>query len=554
MSAPAHAQLDTTPAAQPQQATPQAAPRLPDLLNADEWRAGLTPEDADAIRVFYTRHDFNPLWCDANGLFPRTTQLSDALRAAPREGLQLTVAQYRALGRIAAPFDADTCAATDLLLTRAFYELAIRLGRGQLAPADIDPTWRYPAPAVDVTAMLDAIASGADVDATVRAAAPQSPDYAGLIELLARYRDIAAAGGWPRIAEKGPSLHPGDQAADVALLRRRLIVTGDLAADADAGTLYDADVEAAVRRFQQRHGLADDGVVGARTRQALNVPVDARIAQILLNLERWRWLPRHLEERYVWVNTADFTLSLHTRDQAPSTMRVIVGREERETPAFTHLMTHLVLNPSWSVPDTIAVKDILPKELHDPGYVTRKRIHVLSGWAENAVELDPYSIDWNRYRSARVLPFKFEQESGQDNSLGRIKFLMPNPDSIYLHDTPSRDLFKRDARAFSSGCIRVENPLELAAFVLGDAWNGKPVSALIQAGKTQYVRLPEPVPVYLVYLTSWMDDAHQAQFREDIYKRDRRLTTALEALIPTDVDRAAIGDTLAISPVGLLDR
>ncbi len=405
-----------------------------------------------------------------------------------------------------------------------------------------------------MTGLLETVGSGANVGATLRSVAPQSPAYAGLVELLARYRSIAAAGGWPRLEEQGGSLRTGDDGAEVAVLRRRLIVTGDLAQDAGNGTNFDAGVQTAVERFQRRHGLTDDGVVGRTTRLALNIPVEKRIAQILLNLERWRWLPRQFGERYVWVNTADFTLSLHRRDQASRSMRVIVGREERETPAFTHRMTHLVFNPSWSVPNTIAVEDLLPKELHDPGYVTRKRIRVLSSWSDDAVELDPYSVDWSRYRNAKHLPFKFEQVSGPDNSLGRIKFLMPNPDSIYLHDTPARGLFNRTSRAFSSGCIRVENPIALAEFVLGDAWDGKSVTALIDAGRTQYVRLPEPVPVYLVYLTSWRDDAQQAQFRDDIYQLDRRLAPALESLAPADIGNAEAGDGPITSPVSLLEQ
>lgn len=544
----AWAQIETSPTA-----TLDVAPEptLAALLDAEAAPDGTTADERATLRRFYAAHAFTALWCDATGLLPRAAQLADALRAASLEGLQLTVAQHRALARMAAPVDATSCAEADLLLTQAFHELALRLGRGQLVPTTIDPLWHYALPEVDTVALLEAVAAGADVQPALRATAPRSDAYAGLVELLARYRAIAAAGGWPRIESKGASLRLGDDSEEVPVLRRRLLVTGDLAEGDGDATLFDEALEAAVRQFQQRHGLGDDGVVGRKTRLALSVPVEQRIAQILLNLERWRWLPRSLGARYVWVNTADFSLSLHENDRVSGTMRVIVGREERETPAFSEPMTHLVVNPSWSVPNKIAVEDLLPKQLHDPGYVARKRIRVLSSWSANAVELDPYMVDWSAYRNVKYLPFKFEQASGPDNSLGRVKFLMPNPYSVYLHDTPSRNLFSRTTRAFSSGCIRVEDPVSLAQFALGADWAGRSVEDMIAAGKTQYVRLPEPLPVYLVYLTGWRDDEGRAQFRDDIYELDRRLALALEALTPADVDRADVGDDVA-SPLSLL--
>jgi len=349
--------------------------------------------------------------------------------------------------------------------------------------------------------------------------------------MLERYLRLRDAGGWPAFSAAGSTLGMGDASTEIPALRDILWRTSDLAENARGSSRYDGELQRAVQRFQQRHGLATDGIVGPRTRQALSVDVDARIKQIRLNLERSRRLPRDLGERYIWINTAAFELDVHEGDRVPLSMRVIVGKEKRQTPAFTESMRYLVVNPYWHVPTKLAKRDLIPALLRNPDYFTQRGIRVLSGWRDDATELDPLAIDWREYSGGRYLPYKLRQDPGPSNPLGRIKFMLPNRYSVYLHDTPGKHLFERPVRAFSSGCVRLEKPLELARYVMGSEGSGgisgKQLEAVIGTGHNQTVSLPEPIPVYMVYQTAWVDADGNAQFRNDIYGRDPALAALM---------------------------
>jgi len=339
---------------------------------------------------------------------------------------------------------------------------------------------------------------------------------------LSQYRQLAAQGGWPQVPP-GPTLHAGDQNERIPVLKQRLIASSDLATAAGQGDLFDEALKEAVQRFQARHGLTADGAVGARTLSELNVPINERIRQLAASLTRCQPLPLLLEDRHILVNIADFTLKLFEDGKLILSMPVIVGKTYRQTPVFNGRISSLVLNPSWEVPHSIATQDLLPKIKKDSGYLNRLHIRVLQGW-KASTELDPASIDWSRLSQTRF-PYRLRQDPGPANALGRVKFLFPNPYDVYLHDTPARELFQKDARTFSSGCIRLAKPLELAAYLLqGSHLNSMDnLNAALSREKTQHVVIPSPIAVHIVYMTAWVDRDGTVQFRPDIYKRDSTL-------------------------------
>jgi murein L,D-transpeptidase YcbB/YkuD len=342
-----------------------------------------------------------------------------------------------------------------------------------------------------------------------------------LRQALSRNLAIAQSGGWPALPQ-GETLRTGMSGPAVERLRLRLSISGDLPPEADKGDRFDAETEAAVKRFQARHGLTQDGVVGAKTRSALNTPVEERVRQIKINLERVSRLPQDTEDRFLLVNVPDFSLGAFRDGRRVLEMKVIVGRPKRPTPSLCERVTHIVFNPDWNVPHRIAARDILPKILKDPRHLTAQGFRVYGGQTAGGTEMDIEGIDWPSL--AGHFPYRLRQDPGPQNALGRVKFFLPNPFDIYLHDTPERTLFARTRRAFSSGCIRVEKPLELAAFLLADepAWSPDAVHAAIGSGKTRWLRLSDPVPIYVVYWTAWVDPDGTVQFRDDLYDRDGR--------------------------------
>jgi len=367
---------------------------------------------------------------------------------------------------------------------------------------------------------------GTGMAAALAELAPRDPAYQRLCAALADLRAAAAAGGWPRIGE-GPTMHPGDVDPRVPVLRRRL----DAAPTDDPDSLrYDADLAVAVMRFQARHGLAADGVIGRRTVAALDVPAAARARQAALNLERLRWLPKELGERHVIVNVPAGTLTMVANDSVHGVMRAVVGRPDRPTPTLASRITRLELNPAWNIPHKLAREDVLPHVHEDPTYLQQQGIRVFASWRDDAPEIDPATIDWTAV-GKQNFAYKLRQDPGPLNPLGRVKFLFDNPYSVYIHDTPSRNRFAMPARFYSSGCVRIENPAALARFLVAE---GEPAArdrlenALASAGPGQ-VRLPRSVPVYLVYWTAWVDPDGVVQFRDDVYGHDATLAAALYA-------------------------
>ncbi len=481
-----------------------------------------------ALRQFYEGRGFGPAWVDETGVTKQGRTLSRVLSAAGLEGL--LPANYAA-DAIEAGLQAEApaeLAALDFLMSRSLIHYGRDLSAGRVQPNKVDAElFIHPDPVKSLTLLSEAAATS-DLQGFLLSLAPRSPNYARLKAALTIYRAVAEKGGWSSLPP-GETLKPGMRDPQVRLLRRRLIEAGELEAAGTDPELFDPELETAVKSFQVRHGLDVDGAVGKMTRAALNVPVEARIEQMLLNMERRRWMPDELGERYIFVNLADFQLKLVDGPKTVFDTRVVVGLPYHRTPVFSGEMSYLVINPYWHVPPSIARNEILPKIKKDVNYLADKNFRVLSDWSANASILDPAKIDWQSV-TKQNLRYKFRQDAGDSNALGRIKFMFPNEHDVYLHDTPARALFQKPVRSFSHGCIRVQDPSGLAEFVLNgaDGWDKEKVLAAIDTEQRQIVRLKQRLPVHITYLTAWVNKDGSVHFRDDIYGRDERLLQALE--------------------------
>ncbi len=489
----------------------------------------------DIVARYYESQQFQPKWRDP----ARLDLLVAALAGLDDDGLDPADYHIEALQSFRTDLRAATAlqpaeqADLEFLATDAMMLSLYHLYLGKVDPVQLSSQWNFSTRPVSVERgfeRLSAAIESGQIRESFERARPQHVWYQRGREALRTYRAIAAAGGWSPISD-GPTMKLGLDDPRVPALRYRLTVTGDLAGDLQPpapplNLAFDVELESAVKRFQERHGLTADGAVGPGTRAALNVPVSARIDQIRINLERARWVMHELHGEFVLVNVAGFDVSYFRDDEPIWTSKVIVGRPYRETPIFKSLITYVVLNPTWTIPPGILVKDKLPVIQRDPGYLKRNNIRVIDSAGR---EVNPYSVDWSRYSGGRLPPYQLRQDPGDDNALGLVKIMFPNPYLVYLHDTPSKSLFDKDERVFSSGCIRVEKAFELAELVLNDPvrWNRAALDAAIATKKTQTVNLARPVPVLILYWTAQPRPDGQVIFRNDVYGRDPATLAAL---------------------------
>lgn len=483
----------------------------------------------ERIQEFYERRSFQPAWSNAH----TAQELRQALMDSYQDGLDPE--DYHAPLLNALAIRLTTPAATevlraqyDILLTDALLRLGYHLSFGKVDARSFDAQWNYgrTLAAMDVSQEIEKAIAADNIYQRIEGLKPAHYMYTRLKHELERYRQIEAAGGWETIPA-GAALKPDMNDPRVAALRARLILSGDFpAAQASDSAIYDPALVSAVKAFQERMGLTADGVAGAATFAELNVPVAKRILQLRVNLDRGRVLLQDLPNEFLVVNIAGYTVYLVRGQDVVWESRVQVGKTYRRTPIFRSEISYLVWNPTWTVPPGIIQNDILPAARRDPASITRKGLKVLDGAGR---QIDPASVDWSQYRSGYI-PYTLRQDGGPDNALGRVKFMFPNPFMVYLHDTPSRRLFDSADRTFSSGCVRVERPFELAERLLADPvkWNQAGIEKALATQQTQNVTLKTRMPVLLAYWTAWVDSTG-VRFRRDVYGQDAKWAAGLNA-------------------------
>ena len=484
------------------------------------------------VESFYKGREYQPAWSQ-DGRLTQMEKLITAVEEAYGDGLTPDHYHLSLLKSLVGRTKKDVSdpvlmADLDILLTDAFLTLGCHLSAGCVNPVTIEAEWFAKRGNVDVASVLEQAVRKKQIREALIKLRPEQGSYAKLRQALARYRELLLKGEWPRISS-GPFLKKDVRSERVVELRKRLAASGDLdVGKAGGGDLFDDNMGQAVTLFQKRHGLKTDGVVGPGTLAALNVPLKHRIRQIELNLERLRWILGNPEQREIIVNIANFELNVIENGKSVLSMKVVVGKPFRQTPVFTAQMTHLIINPSWNVPDSIARKEILSKIRKDPHYLAEQKMMVLREQGFREYEINPETIDWSQI-TANKLSYKFRQEPGPLNPLGQIKFMFPNRFDVYLHDTPSKRLFSENVRTFSHGCTRIERPIELAEYLLRNApgWSREKLLSTIEEGTEQKVLIPHPLNVHFLYLTAWVDEGDSLQFRDDIYKRDPLLDNAL---------------------------
>jgi L,D-transpeptidase YcbB len=534
--------------------------------------AGTVSDDAwQHTRHLYARYQQAPLWMADDGLDKdRAEALTNALLTATNDGLRIDdypiaeLAQAIAAVREKTP-TAEQLANADVLLTSAYASLGEDLLVGQVNPKTVGQSWHIDTKDENVDSALVRTLTSMPLDKAINAMRPDDEEYASLQKDLVRFRELVAKGGWkPVPAGKQLKRGQSDSPERLNALRARLEAEGITVAASPAaapqsadstpaatndggtsgatsnsatkraarraapatGAVFDDALAAAVAQFQARHGIAVDSALGTETLNSLNVPTEYRLGQIAANLERHRWMPRDLGSRYIYVNVPEFHLAAYDSGKVALEMKVIVGQEyeDKATPVFSDSMEFVVFRPYWNITPDIQAKEIEPKLASNPGYLAAN--------------------DMEYYRDGGAT--RIRQRPGPKNSLGYVKFLFPNDFNIYLHDTPNHELFDKDVRAFSHGCIRIEKPAELAQWVLG--WDAGRVEQAMREGKdNQQVKLPKKIPVYIAYGTTYVRDG-QLYFGNDLYHRDDQLVKAMaEGALPSERAVGAIEELRRIA-------
>ncbi|HMO33263.1 MAG TPA: L,D-transpeptidase family protein [Lacibacter sp.] len=450
---------------------------------------------------FYSNRQFAYAWYDRQGLIEQAYNLYNKIENIGDEGTATTLLYEPELRHLV---DSDTAEVSkqkpnlqlELMLTAQYFFYARHIWSGLGEKAMRETKWDLPRKKLSYSAFLDSLLEAPK--GQFMQTEPVYHQYAKLKEHLKRYRQIEAAGGYPKIVADKKSYRLGDSSPVIGVIRKRLELSRDLPANNNSH-LFDETLEAAVKQFQHRYGMKEDGVVGAGVLAEMNQPIEKRIRQLIVNMERCRWLPVTLNRDYFVVNVPEFRFHAYENDSLAWSMKVVVGKVIHETAIFNGMMKYVVFAPYWNVPPGIMRNEVLPAIRRNPNYLARNH------------------MEWN----GKMI----RQKPGPWNALGKVKFLFPNSHNIYLHDTPAKNLFDQDQRAFSHGCIRVEQPQRLAEYVLRHQpeWTDARIDSAMKGTKELYVTIKQPIPVLIAYFTAWVDKDGLLNFRKDLYKRDERL-------------------------------
>lgn len=485
----------------------------------------VAPGEKTIVLDFYRANGFKPLWTTPDGLTPRAQAILAFLAASEEDAMEPS--DY--LPPLLSSFEDDPqayrgdlahLARLDLGLTAMALKYARHASAGRLIPNRLSGYYDIEPVRIDPLKVMKVMTWSPFPVEYLKSLQPQHPAYAKFKAGLAEKRESIKTDGDP--IAKGPKLKPGKADPRVAALRHRLVRLGyDVSAPSDSNdSVFDETLVAALKAFQKDARLKDTGVLDAPATMALNNRSDRRDRdRLIYAMERLRWLPRDLGERYVFVNQPAYQLRFVERGREIWRTKVIVGKPENQTVAFHDTMETVVFNPSWGVPQSIVRNEMLPILVRDPGYLDRLGFRVMDK-AGRIVK--SRSVDWPAF--GKTIPFAVQQPPGDDNALGDIKFLFPNRHDIYMHDTPTKALFSRDIRALSHGCVRVENPRRFGELVLG--WTAEQIAARIESGESTSVRVKKPLSVHLVYFTAWPDGDGKIAYFDDVYGRDRRMEEA----------------------------
>ncbi|MBQ4923565.1 L,D-transpeptidase [Citrobacter werkmanii] len=496
---------------------------LPEGMSVDKARAdlqsqlpaGFTPVYMSQLELLYAARDMKPMWENRDAVKAFQQQLAEVAIA----GFQPQFTTWVAL--LTDP--AVTGQARDIVLSDALMgylhfiaNIPVKGNRWLYS----NKPYALATPPISVINQWQVALDNGQLTSFIASLAPQHPQYAAMHESLLKL--LSDTRPWPQLTSTA-TLRPGEWSNDIPALREILRRTGILesvvsTAAKEGRSAYGSELVEAVKRFQTWQGLGADGAIGPATRDWLNVTPAQRAGVLALNIQRLRLLPSDLSTG-IMVNIPAYSLVYYQNGNQVLASRVIVGRPDRKTPMMSSALNNVVVNPPWNVPPTLARKDILPKLWNDPGYLERHGYTVMRGWNSKET-IDPWQVDWATI-TASNLPFRFQQAPGARNSLGRYKFNMPSSDAIYLHDTPNHNLFQKDTRALSSGCVRVNKASELANMLLQDAgWNDSRISDALKQGDTRYVNIRQNIPVNLYYLTAFVGADGRTQYRTDIYNYD----------------------------------
>jgi len=448
------------------------------------------------IQKFYQSRNYAYAWYDTKGIIEQADNLYNKMMNISEEGLPETILYKDSLMRIFDDTVSTQIPENELMLTSQYFDYANKVWRGISEKQSKSLNWFIPRKKLDVLSLMDSMLK--DTSSSFIKNGYSHRQYNLLKEYLQQYRTLDQQNNWAEIKTNSKSFRKGDKSETIIAIRQRLNLLGDLPVNSSS-TFFDQGLEDAVKNFQSRFGMKIDGVIGKEMIKQLNIQPENYIRQIIVNMERCRWVPNSLDKDYLVVNIPAFTLTAYEKDSVVFSMNVVVGQTVHKTVIFNGDLKYIVFSPYWNVPPDILKKEILPGIKKDPNYLSK------------------HNMEWNG-KTVR-------QKPGPDNSLGLVKFLFPNEYHIYLHDNPAKSLFNEHVRAFSHGCIRVANPKKLASYLLrkNPEWTEEKIDRAMKSGKEQYVTLKDEVPVYIAYLTAWVDRTGRLNLRKDIYNRDNRL-------------------------------